>query len=312
MTFNSALLDGIVIFVEVVEAGGFTAAARKLNHSASHISKEIGRLEERLDTRLLNRTTRSISLTEVGRAYYDKCRQIVADADDAENSLASAHDTPSGLLRVSAPVSLTHFYLNTLLPQFLNDQPKVVLDIEVNDRIIDIVADGFDVVIRTGSLADSDLIAVKIMESTSVTVVAPDYLARNGAPEHPGDLIDHTCIAYAYKQLTTRWEYPDADGSTIGVNIAPRAICNSAETELALAKAGVGITQLPSFACAAELEGGALVQILAEYQKPPTGIYAVYPARAHLSAKVRVFVDFLVERLGGLSINPTSGKKAVA
>ncbi len=298
MTHNSATLDGVAVFVEVVDAGGFTAAARNLGHSVSFVSKEITRLEDRLGVRLLNRTTRNVSPTDIGRAYYDRCRQIVDDAQDAERGITEAHENPQGLLRISAPVSFCLSYLNDALPEFLADYPDIAMNIETNDRLVDVIAEGFDVVIRAGYLKDSNLIARRLMRSRLLMVAAPDYLARHGTPQTPSDLTDHACIAYAYKQVTTHWDFLDPEKGSVGVTVSPRVVCNSAETEIALAVAGVGISGAPSFICHREVEDGRLIPILEHFKLPPIGVYAVYPHRAHLSAKVRVFVDFLVRKFG--------------
>lgn len=296
MTVNSASLDGIPVFVEVVDAGGFTAAARNLGHSVSFVSKEIARLEDRLGVRLLNRTTRSVSPTDIGQAYYERCRQIVADARDAERGITESHENPQGLLTVSAPVSFGLAYLNDVLPEFLADYPDIALNVEMSDRLVDVIAEGFDVVIRAGYLRDSNLIARRLMRSRLLTVASPEYLARAGTPRTPDELSDHACIAFAYKQVTTHWEYRDPDGGSIGVTVSPRAVCNNAETEIALVAAGAGITRMPSFICHREVEDGRLIPILERFESPPIGVYTVYPHRVHLSAKVRVFVDFLIRK----------------
>lgn len=298
MTINNTSLDGVIVFVAVVEGGGFTAAAHALGHSVSFVSKEIARLEDRLGVRLLNRTTRSVSLTDIGRAYYEQCRQIVADAQGAERSISDAHENPRGLLSISAPVSFGLAYLNDVLPEFLTDYPDITMNIEMNDRLVDVIAEGLDVVIRAGYLKDSNLIARRLMSSRLLTVASPDYLARNGTPQTPNNLKDHPCIAFAYKQMTTRWEYLDPNGGSIDVTVNPRMVCNSAETEIAAALAGIGITEMPSFICHKEVADGRLIPILERFERPPIGVYAVYPHRAHLSAKVRVFVDFLVRKFG--------------
>ncbi len=296
MTINT--FDGIPIFVGVVDAGGFTAAARQLGHSTSHVSKEIARLEERLGVRLLNRTTRSLSLTDPGRVYYQQCRQIMDDAAEAMRSVTDAQPAPRGLLKISAPVSFGLGYLADVLPVFLSDNPDVSLDLEINDRMVDVVSDGFDVVLRIGHLKDTSLIARQITTTQGVTVASPGYWRRHGKPGHPSDLAAHTCISYSLAPAPTRWAYQDHAGRPIHVDVTTRVLCNSAEMERALALAGTGVTRLPEFACRAALAGGLLEPALVEYQRPPMGIFAVYPHRRHLSKKVRAFIDFLVDRFG--------------
>jgi len=296
MTNN--IFDGIPIFVGVVDAGGFTAAARQMGHSTSHVSKEIARLEERLGVRLLNRTTRSLSLTDPGRVYYEQCRQIADDAADAMRSVTETHAAPRGLLKISAPVSFGLGYLADALPAFLSDNPDVSLDMEINDRMVDVVSDGFDVVLRIGELKDTSLIARQITTTQGVTVAAPDYWRRHGKPRHPSDLTAHTCIGYSLAQAPSRWTYQDHSGRPIHVDVTTRVLCNSAEMECALALGGTGVTRLPEFACRRELADGLLEPVLVDFQRPPMGIFAVYPHRRHLAKKVRAFIDFLVDRFG--------------
>ncbi len=297
MSTNRDKLDGMTVFVRVVEKGSFTLAAKQLGHSTSYISKEVSRLENRLGVRLLNRSTRTISLTDIGKSYYEYCRQIVADAEEAERSISSQHDVPQGVLKISAPVSFGQIYLTKLLPQFLNTYPEVQLDVDFNDRLVDVVAEGFDVVIRVSNLKDTALINRKIMPSKIVTVASPDYLECNGYPTQPRELAQHDCISYAYRQVPTHWDYISKEGEPIGVAVKPRVICNNAEMELSMALAGMGITRFPAFCCEKEIHQGKLVPLLEEFEQGDFGVYAVYPHRRHLSVKVRVFVDFLVQRL---------------
>jgi DNA-binding transcriptional LysR family regulator len=297
MGTNKDQLDGMSVFVRVVEKGSFTLAARYLNHSTSYISKELSRLESRLGVRLLNRSTRKISLTDSGRTYYEYCRQIVADAEEAERSISAQHDVPRGTLKISAPLSLGHTYLADLLPQFLKTYPDVQMEVDFDERLVDVIAEGYDVVIRVTNLKDTSLISRKIMSSSIITLASPDYLRRKGCPAHPGDLIEHDCISYTYLQRPAYWDYFSGDGKQLGVTVKPQVVCNDAELQRSMAVAGVGITRLPSFCCQDELSTGALVPILKEYEFKDLGVYALYPHRRHLSAKVRVFVDFLVKHL---------------
>jgi DNA-binding transcriptional LysR family regulator len=298
MASNKALFDGVDTFVKVVETGGFTAAARSLGHSPSHISKEIVRLETRLGIRLLHRTTRSISLTDLGSVYYERCVRLVADAQEAARRVIESDAEPQGMLKISAPVGFGFGYLSDLLPTFLEMYPRISLDLAFTDRMVDVVAEGFDLVMRVGPLTDSSLIARQISTTRSMTVVAPVYLELHGTPTHPTQLADHACISYANMQNPNQWIYHPATGQPQMVSLQSRITCNSAELERVLAVRGLGITRLPQFACFGELEQGTLVPILEEFEGPPMGIFAIYPHRGQLSPKVRLFVDFLVERLG--------------
>jgi len=291
---NTNLLDGVAVFVETINTGSFTAAAHALGHSTSYVSKTITRLEKRLGSRLLNRTTRTLSLTDAGRAYFDRCNQIVIDAENAERSINQLQETPSGLLRINAPGSFGSKYLLDVFAQFMHRYPEVKLEIEFNDRLIDVVAEGYDVVIRVGEIKDSNLIARKFTSSHSVVVASPDYLKRKGCPQQAEDLTHHDCIAYSLLPAPTQWVF-HKNNIRSNITVEPRAMCNSSEIEVAMVLQGVGITRLPLFTCEKEVASGQLQIILEDYDQLQYDIFAVYPHRQYLTAKVRVFVDFLVE-----------------
>lgn len=293
MSNSNSVFDGMVIFCEVVACGNFAIAAKNLNHSASHISKSISRLENRLATRLLNRTTRTLSLTEMGKIYYQHASELVAEAKCMDERIISQKDKPFGLLRISAAAIFCSRYLNAWLPEFLEQYPDIRLNLSSDDRKVDVVAEGFDVVIRAAPLGDSDLIAKKLVMSSRMTVASPLYIKQHGTPEKPQDITQHKLIAFSYGNSTTVWDYLDHNQVPIQINITPEVVCDTAQTELALAKGGYGITRLPSIACEAEIKSGALVRLLENFEKPAIGIYALYPSRAHLAAKVRAFMDFL-------------------
>ncbi len=292
---NTDLLDGVAVFVETINAGSFTAAANALGHSTSYVSKAITRLEKRLGSRLLNRTTRTLSLTDAGRAYFERCNQIVIDAENAERSINRLQETPSGLLRINAPGSFGAKYLLDVFAQFMHRYPEVKLEIEFNDRLIDVVAEGYDVVIRVGEIKDSNLVARKFTSSYGVVVASPDYLKRRGYPKQAEDLMQHDCIAYSLLPTPRQWIFYK-DGVRSSITIDPRAMCNSAEIEIAMVVQGLGITYLPLFTCEKEVTSGELKIILEDYDKPQYDIFAVYPHRQYLTAKVRAFVDFLVDK----------------
>lgn len=288
------LLDGVAVFVGLVNAGSFTAAARALGHSTSYVSKEITRLEKRLGSRLLNRTTRTISLTDAGRAYYERCSQIVIDAENAERSINQLQEMPSGLLRINAPVSFGSIYLLDVLAKFMHRYPEVKLEVELNDRLIDVVAEGYDVVIRVGEIKDSNLVARKFTSSRGVVIASPDYIKRKGCPKQAEDLAQHDCITYSLLPMPTQWDFYK-NGVRSSVTVDPRAMCNSAAVEVAMVMQGIGITRLPLFTCEQEVANGDLQIILEDYDQMQFDVYAVYPHRQYLTAKVRAFVDFLVD-----------------
>jgi len=293
---NINLLDGVVVFVGVINAGSFTAAAQSLGHSTSYVSKEVTRLEKRLGSRLINRTTRTISLTDAGRAYYERCSQIMADAENAERSINQLQEKASGLLRINAPVSLGSKHLLDALPQFMQHYPEVKLEVEFNDRLIDVVAEGYDVVIRVGEIKDTGLVARKITSSRAVVVASPDYLKRKGCPVLAEELTQHDCIAYSLVPTPTQWSFYKG-GIRTGVTVEPRAMCNNAALEVALLVQGIGIARLPLFTCEQEVASGALRVILQDYDPINLDVFAVYPHRQYLTAKVRAFVDFVAEAL---------------
>lgn len=291
---NIDLLDGVAVFVGVVDAGSFTAAAQALGHTTSHISKLITRLEKRLGSRLLNRTTRTISLSDAGRAYYERCSQIIIDAENAERSINQLQESPSGLLRVNAPVSFGTRRLLDVLPAFMHRYPEIKLEVEFNDRYIDVVSEGYDVVIRVGANKDSNLVARKFTSSHGVVVASPDYLRRRGIPKNAEQLAEHDCISYSLLPTPNLWEFYK-DGVRSTVTVTPRAMCNNAALEVAMVQQGIGITRLPLFTCEEEVNNGQLKVIMQDYDQIQYDVYAVYPHRQYLTAKVRAFVDFLVE-----------------
>lgn len=292
---SSALLDGIAVFVKVVDSSSFTEAAQQLGHSASFVSKEVSRLEARLGVRLMNRTTRSISLTDAGRAYYERCQQLVIDAEDAERAMGQLQESPRGLLKISAPVTFGLTHLGEALPLFLKKYPDIDLEVDYNERVVDLVSEGFDVVVRIGHLKDSNLIARKFMQSKGAIVASPDYLKRRGTPSSPDDLRGHECISFSLSNAPKQWGFEDRNGDSLSININTRVICNSAELEISMAIAGIGITRVPLLSCEQALKEGKLLKVLEDYEKPDFSIYAVYPHRQYLSAKVQVFVEFLCQ-----------------
>ena len=291
---NAELLDGVAVFVAVINSGSFKAAAESLGHSTSYISKEVSRLEKRLGSRLLNRTTRTISLTDAGRAYYEQCQQIVIDAENASRSVSRLQDEPRGLLRVNAPTSFGTRHLLEPLSAFLHRYPEVNLEIEFNDRIIDVVAEGYDVVLRVGKVRNSNLIARAFTRSKTVVIASPEYLRRHGTPEKAAELENHHCITYSLEPNPLTWAFRK-ENEQVQVTLTSRSMCNNAEIMVSLACDGIGITRVPLFTCNKEVEAGRLNLLLEDYEQPEYGVYAVYPHRQYLTAKVRVFVDHLVE-----------------
>lgn len=290
-------LDGLAVFVEVVRRNGFSAAAERLGRSASHMSKEVTRLEERLGVRLLQRTTRSVALTEDGRDFYASAESIVDLARDATEQIAGHGETPKGRLRVAAPMSLALSSLNALLPKFLETYPDITLDIDLNDRRVDVVAEGFDMALRVGDLPDSSLIAKKLAEYRGVVVATPQYWDRHGRPGHPSDLAGHTAACYSNLRHPDRWSFPGPDGNAIDVTVPVRVLSNSAETELQVVLQGLAMSRLPDFVCRPAIDDGRLEVVLEDFERDPIPLWALYPHRAQKPAKLNAFIEFLQANL---------------
>lgn len=291
-------LSGIAVFAAVVEAGSFTAAADKLGQSKSAISKQVTRLESRLGAQLLARTTRKLSLTEVGRAFYERCQRIINEAEEAELAVTHLQDVPRGKLRVSVPLSFGIAYLATAIPDFMTRYPELSVDMDFSDRRVDILEEGYDIAIRIGTLEDSSLIARRIAHSRLAVLAAPDYLKQHGTPQHPRDLEAHRCLVYSYLDSPQSWRFRDpANPNTeILIRVKGPMSANNGNALAAAASAGMGLQRSPIFLCADYLRSGALVPILEDFEPEPLGIHALYPPNRHLSAKVRVFIDFLAAR----------------
>ncbi len=298
MAVNTKLFDGIIIFTQVLNCGSFSAAAIATGHSTSYISKEINKLESRLGVRLLNRTTRSLSLTPEGKIYLQQCQQLIIDADQAQSLIALSDLNPKGVLKISCPIEFGLNYLRPILSEFLLLYPNVKLDLDLNDRKVDVVQDGFDLVIRaTAQLEESSLICRKIFSCNGYTVASHDYIAKYGIPTQPEDLKNHLCICYANLKTPTRWTFKKQGAPEHIIDINAHVLCNSSQMELALVLDGQGICRLPEFTMAKALHSQKLVVLFQEYLAPEINVYAVYPSKKHLSPKIRCFIDLLIEKL---------------
>ena len=298
MTTNTKLFDGIVIFTHVVNCRGFSAAAEKTGHSTSYISKEINKLEARLGVRLLNRTTRSISLTPEGEVYFQQCQQMVIDAEQALGELNQNQETVKGVLKISCPVSFGLNYLQPVLSNFLKQYPLMTLDIDFNDRQVDVVLDGFDLVIRaTQKLEESSLICGRIFQSKGITVASHEYLKKHGRPTKPEQLSEHNCLCYSNLRSPHKWIYHSLDNKVITVDVKSKILCNSAQLELKMALDGHGIVRLPEFALEDTVKNHQLEVLFQDYQQPAIDVFVVYPSRKFLSPKIRCFIDFIVSEL---------------
>ncbi|EKV32632.1 Transcriptional regulator, LysR family [Caenispirillum salinarum AK4] len=291
-------LEGYATFAAVVDCGGFSAAAERLGVSKSAISKQVSRLEERLGARLLNRTTRRLALTEAGQAFHQHALRILAEAEEAELAVSQLHASPRGLLRVSAPMSFGIKHLGPVLCPFLQRYPDLTLEAAYDDRLVDMVAEGFDVAVRIARLADSSMIARKLAPCRRVVVASPDYVERRGMPMHPAELTGHDTLLYTLQATANIWTLVHADGSRADVSLSGRLRVNNGDALRSAAVAGLGVIITPTFIVGDDLAAGRLVRVLPDWEAEPIHIYAVYPPGRHLSVKVRAFVDFLAEAFG--------------
>lgn len=286
-------------FVQVVDNGGFTDAARKMNLSKSAVSKHVSALEARLGARLLNRTTRRVSPTELGLAYYDRARSVLAEAGEADSMVTAMQATPKGSLRVSAPVTFGVRPLATMVAGFLAACPEVDVNLVLDDRFVEVVAEGYDLAIRIGTLADSSLKARKLAETRTLIAAAPAYLAEAGTPRTIDDLNDHRLLHYSQQSAGNFWRLRTASGEERQVRVGGRLTVNNGEALMRAAEAGIGIAQIPSFMIGDAIERGRLVEVLANRTPDILGIYALYPQGRFPQPKLRAFIDYLAEQLRG-------------
>jgi DNA-binding transcriptional LysR family regulator len=281
-------------FVAVVDAGSFVGAADALDTSKAAVSRHVAELEQRLGVRLLNRTTRKLSLTDDGQTFYHQCTEIIAALDDAESELSSRSAVASGLVRISAPVTFGILHLAPLWGVFLNKHPKVTLDVSLSDRSVDLVEDGFDLAIRVSRTPQPNLIARKLASTRMVLCASPKYLKKHGTPKRPQDLTGHDVISYSYWHTRDEWEFTGPDGP-ISVKTHPRLHANSGDTCRAAALQHQGIIFQPSFLVYDDLRSGYLKEILPNYPSADLGIYAIYSSRRQLPLKLRHLIDFLAD-----------------
>ncbi len=288
--------SAIRAFAQVVESGGFSRAAERLGLSTTAVSRQVGELEAHLQTRLLNRTTRRLSLTESGQAFYGRAVQLLQDLQEAEQEASKTAITPRGTIRLTASLNFGTSRVVPAIAGFTARHPGVQFDVQLADRMVDLVEEGFDLAIRIGGTGSENLVARKLGETRLVLCAAPEYLRRHGTPARPEDLARHNCFTYEYSSPRNLWRFRGPDGREHAVRIAGTVHSNSGDLHAALAVQGVGVAFEPDFIVGDALRAGRLVALLPGYAAPPAPIYAVYPTRKHLSAKVRVFVEYLVER----------------
>lgn len=297
LNLNSPNLNAMAVFAKVVETGGFTSAAAELRISKSAVSKQVALLEDKLQARLLNRTTRRLSVTEVGREFYIHCERMVAEAEQAEQVVQQLQDQPRGTLRVNLPMSFGLDHVFPALPDFMARYPDLKIDADLDDRVIDMVAEGYDLAIRIAKLPDSTLIAKKLAPFRLAVCATPEYWQQHGRPEHPKDLTRHNCLLYKYLIHGNEWRFNGAKGP-FGIRINGTMKANSGSALTYIALGGLGVYMAPTFMVGEHLKSGRLEAVLNDWVDPELAIYAVYPQTRHLTAKVRVFIDFLSELYG--------------
>jgi len=291
-------LESHRMFITVVEMGSFIGAAERLGTSSGQASKLLSRLEAELGVRLLNRTTRAVSPTEAGRAYYERLRPLLDEFDNLDLAIRNTSQSPRGRLRLTAPLTFGAMELTPALNAFAASFPDIELDVGFSDRVVNIVDEGFDAAIRVGRPDDSSLIARKLCDVRIVVVGAPAYLDRRGKPSAPEDLARHECIIDTNFREPNRWSFGVAEAERM-VPVHGRIRYSNAEACLRAAEAGLGLACVPAFVAGDALRSGRLVRLLAAFETKPYAVNALYPHSRYLAAKVRVLVDFLAERYGG-------------
>lgn len=293
-------MDGIgviPIFVAVIEYKGFSAAAEHLGLTKSAVSKRISQLEAQLGAKLLHRTTRKLSLTEAGEQYYVHALKALTAVQDAQDCVAQLQGEPQGKLRIHAPMSFGHLHVSPLIPEFITRYPKISVDLVLDDKAIDLVAQGVDVAIRSGDLPDSNLVARKLAPGNSMVCASPEYIEKYGKPSHPSKLTEHNCLLFSYSDNANQWLFSH-DNEHCQVDVTGNYQANNSEALRQALLKGFGVARLPTFIAGPDVKAGKLVNLFPNYTMPHKDIYALYIARQYLPKKVRVFLDFAIEYFG--------------
>ena len=288
-------LKSLSTFVQVVENGGFSAAARRLNMSPTMASEHVQALESDLGARLLQRTTRKISLTEVGQAYYENAARILAELEEADRAAGALQSTPRGRLRLHVGTHIVRF-VTPILAEYMTRYPDLQVDLTMGERMVDLIEEGFDLAIRATVPADSSLVIRQLSAWRHVPCAAPRYLETHASPEHPSDLARHNCLRYAFYPYGDEWRFTGPKGEAVSARVKGTLRTNSAEALRIAAIEGIGIFLAPSFLVTEDLDAGRLVPLLDGYKPVAFAINAIYPTRHQVTAKVRAFLDLAVER----------------
>jgi len=288
-------LQGLELFVAIAELQSFSKAAERFGISKSHASKQLRKLEDRLGMQLLHRTTRRMALTEVGKVFHERCKQILTELEEVELSMGQIQHEPRGLLRVNVPMSFGTRYLAGLFAEFAASYPMLHIDLELSDRRVDVLAEGFDLVLRTGLLEDSTLLVRKIAPVKTFVCASPSYLSQHGEPKHPSELKKHQCLLYQYSTSGNVWSFVGDEGP-VQIRVQGRFRTNNGDALREALLHGVGICYLPEFMVCEDLRSGRLKALFPDWQHREIFLWAVYPPSRHLSAKVRLLVDLLLKR----------------
>lgn len=288
-------LHALMAFTAVVESGSFARAAERLDLSVSAVSRQVAELEAQLGARLLNRTTRRLSLTESGRVFYERTAQVLADLAEAEEAAHAGSAVPRGTLRITSSVTFGARHLAPVVASFMAKHPDVRVDIELSDRVVDLVDEGFDAAVRIGAVGSQQLVGRKVGDTRMLCCASPGYLAAHGTPQQPEDLASHRCLTYEYLSSRNTWRFRGADGVERAVRIAGPLHANNGRFLTAMAAEGVGIAYEPDFIVGPDLASGRLVRLLGAWEMAPSPIHVVYASRRHVTAKVRAFTDHIAQ-----------------
>lgn len=287
-------LDGMRTIIAVVETGSFTAASERLGISKALASKYVGEVEKALGVRLFNRSTRRLALTEPGRRYYERALPLLEELTELEDEVTGEQSSPKGLLRISVPVTFGEMSLSPLIPAFLEKYPDIRIDLQLSDRMIDMLAEGIDVVIRIGGVDDSSLVARQIKTLPLILCASPAYIKQRGLPAGAQDISQHNCIIDSNFRIGRQWPIVSPEGVTDSIEVRSRVAANSPRAVKEIAIAGGGIAMVPRFIVEDALAEGSLQEVLPGYHTLEFGLFAIYPHRRYLSKKVRCFIDFLI------------------
>ncbi len=290
-------IDSVALFIEVAERGSFAGAARHLGRSPASVTRAVADLEARLGVRLLNRTTRAVSLTDAGTRFLTGARRVLAEFDEIERAAAGEGTAPRGELRITAPIMFGRLHVVPIVIEFLQRFPDVSIALTLLDRPVDLVEEGFDAALRIGVLAESSAIATRVGAVRQIVVAAPGYVRERGVPAAPADLEAHTIIAFPNISSSERWTFRGRDGGALRIAIKPRLIVNTSEAAIVAALRGFGVTQVLSYQAADELAAGALVRLLQEHEGEAWPVHLLYPGGRHPPPKLRAYLDFAAPRL---------------